>query len=107
MCFINISSRYEGQRDNLMQQSFNMEQANYTIQNLKDTKTTVREKIIYQMWRWLRKMCHSANICFFFLQVDAMKTGLKDMKKAYKNVNIDKIEVCGSWLQIYLIRTIQ
>lgn len=55
---------YETQRDNLMQQSFNMEQANYTIQNLKDTKTTV----------------------------DAMKLGLKDMKKAYKHVNIDKIE---------------
>ncbi|KAG7454898.1 charged multivesicular body protein 5 [Solea senegalensis] len=55
---------YEGQRDNLMQQSFNMEQTNYTIQNLKDTKTTV----------------------------DAMKVGLKDMKKAYKNVKIDKIE---------------
>uniref|UniRef100_A0A1A8K133 Charged multivesicular body protein 5 n=1 Tax=Nothobranchius kuhntae TaxID=321403 RepID=A0A1A8K133_NOTKU len=55
---------YESQRDNLMQQSFNMEQANYTIQNLKDTKTTV----------------------------DAMKVGLKDMKKAYKNVKIDKIE---------------
>lgn len=33
--------RYENQRDNLMQQSFNMEQTNYTIQNLKDTKTTV------------------------------------------------------------------
>ncbi|KAM6971054.1 charged multivesicular body protein 5 [Tautogolabrus adspersus] len=55
---------YEGQRDNLMQQSFNMEQANYTVQSLKDTKTTV----------------------------DAMKVGLKDMKKAYKNVKIDKIE---------------
>lgn len=41
--FHHISSRYEGQRDNLMQQSFNMEQANYTIQSLKDTKTTVRE----------------------------------------------------------------
>ncbi|XP_077592594.1 charged multivesicular body protein 5 [Stigmatopora nigra] len=55
---------YEGQRDNLMQQSFNMEQTNYSIQTLKDTKTTV----------------------------DAMKIGLKDMKKAYKQVNIDKIE---------------
>lgn len=32
---------YEQQRDNLAQQSFNMEQANYTIQSLKDTKTTV------------------------------------------------------------------
>uniref|UniRef100_A0AAQ4P259 Charged multivesicular body protein 5 n=1 Tax=Gasterosteus aculeatus aculeatus TaxID=481459 RepID=A0AAQ4P259_GASAC len=55
---------YEGQRDNLMQQSFNMEQTNYTIQTLKDTKTTV----------------------------DAMKIGLKDMKKAYKHVKIDQIE---------------
>lgn len=33
--------RYEGQREQLAQQSFNMEQANYTIQTLKDTKTTV------------------------------------------------------------------
>uniref|UniRef100_A0A671PVB2 Charged multivesicular body protein 5 n=1 Tax=Sinocyclocheilus anshuiensis TaxID=1608454 RepID=A0A671PVB2_9TELE len=55
---------YEGQRDQLMQQSFNMEQANYTIQTLKDTKTTV----------------------------DAMKIGAKEMKKAYKNVKIDQIE---------------
>ncbi|XP_068438257.1 charged multivesicular body protein 5 [Clinocottus analis] len=55
---------YEGQRSNLMDQSFNMEQANYTIQSLKDTKTTV----------------------------DAMKIGAKEMKKAYKNVKIDKIE---------------
>ncbi|XP_062849176.1 charged multivesicular body protein 5 [Trichomycterus rosablanca] len=55
---------YEGQRDQLMQQSFNMEQTNYTIQSLKDTKTTV----------------------------DAMKIGAKEMKKAYKNVKIDQIE---------------
>ncbi|XP_029955712.1 charged multivesicular body protein 5-like [Salarias fasciatus] len=55
---------YESQRDNLMQQSFNMEQQNYTIQSLKDTKTTV----------------------------DAMKIGLKDMKKAYKKVDINKVE---------------
>ncbi|KAK3546279.1 hypothetical protein QTP70_025723 [Hemibagrus guttatus] len=55
---------YEGQRDQLMQQSFNMEQANYTIQTLKDTKTTV----------------------------DAMKIGAKEMKKAYKHVKIDQIE---------------
>nr|ACO07748.1 Charged multivesicular body protein 5 [Oncorhynchus mykiss] len=55
---------YEGQRDNLTQQSFNMEQANYTIQILKDTKTTV----------------------------DAMKIGAREMKAAYKNVKIDQIE---------------
>lgn len=55
---------YEGQRENLMQQSFNMEQVNFTVNNLKDTQTTV----------------------------SAMKTGLKEMKKEYKKVNIDKIE---------------
>ncbi|XP_028832869.1 charged multivesicular body protein 5 [Denticeps clupeoides] len=55
---------YEGQRDQLAQQSFNMEQANYTIQSLRDTKTTV----------------------------EAMKIGAKEMKKAYKQVKIDQIE---------------
>ena len=29
----------------------------------------------------------------FIFQVDAMKTGLKDMKKAYKKIDINKIEV--------------
>jgi charged multivesicular body protein 5 len=55
---------YEGQRDNLMQQSFNMEQTNFATQMLKDTKTTV----------------------------DAMKMGVKEMKREYKKVNIDDIE---------------
>ncbi|KAJ8035869.1 Charged multivesicular body protein 5 [Holothuria leucospilota] len=55
---------YEQQLDNLRQQSFNMEQANYAAQTLKDTKTTV----------------------------DAMKLGVKEMKKEYKKVNIDQIE---------------
>lgn len=55
---------YENQRDNLMQQSFNIEQQNYAIQSLKDTKTTV----------------------------DAMKIGAKEFKKAYKHVNIESIE---------------
>jgi len=32
---------YEQQRDNLMQQSFNLEQTNYGIQSVKDTKTVV------------------------------------------------------------------
>jgi len=36
---------YESQRDNLMQQSFNMEQTNYATQMLKDSKTTVRIRI--------------------------------------------------------------
>ena len=38
---VDISSRYENQRENLAQQSFNIEQQNYNIQSLKDTKTTV------------------------------------------------------------------
>ena len=33
--------QYEAQADNLRQQSFNMEQVNYSTQMLKDTKTTV------------------------------------------------------------------
>ena len=33
--------RYEGQLENLRNQSFNMEQANFATQTLKDTKTTV------------------------------------------------------------------
>ena len=56
---------YEGQLEGLRNQSFNMEQTNFSTQMLKDTKTTV----------------------------DAMSTGLKDMKKYYKKVDIGKIEV--------------
>lgn len=55
---------YEGQREMISNQSFNMEQANFNIQSLKDTKTTV----------------------------DAMEVGVKEFKRAYKNVNIDKID---------------
>ena len=56
---------YESQLEGVRNQSFNMEQANFGIQQLKDTKTTV----------------------------DAMKMGVKEMKKEYKKVNIGKIEV--------------
>eukprot|EP00126_Sphaerothecum_destruens_P001830 Sdes_comp15262_c0_seq1m4104 len=55
---------YEGQRDQLMQQSFNMEQANFATQTLKDTIVTV----------------------------DAMKTGVKEMKSQFRHINIDKID---------------
>lgn len=47
-----------------MQQSFNMEQAAFTTENLKNTIVTV----------------------------DAMKTGVKEMKQQYKKINIDKID---------------
>lgn len=56
---------YESQVDNLRQQAFNMEQANYATQTLKDTQITVA----------------------------AMKDGVKQMQKEFKNINIDNIEV--------------
>jgi charged multivesicular body protein 5 len=55
---------YEGQRDQLQQQSWNMEQAGMMQDNLKNTMTTV----------------------------DAMKTTTKELRKQYGKVNIDKIE---------------
>lgn len=33
---------YENQRDSMMQQSFNLEQSNFAVESLKDTKATVR-----------------------------------------------------------------
>ncbi|CAO1401042.1 unnamed protein product [Diamesa serratosioi] len=56
--------QYETQVDNLRNQSFNMEQANYANQTLKDTQATVA----------------------------AMKDGMKAMKKEFKNINIEDIE---------------
>eukprot|EP00096_Caligus_rogercresseyi_P001551 TRINITY_DN1255_c0_g2_i1.p1 TRINITY_DN1255_c0_g2~~TRINITY_DN1255_c0_g2_i1.p1 ORF type:complete len:223 (-),score=78.55 TRINITY_DN1255_c0_g2_i1:978-1646(-) len=56
--------QYEAQSDNLRNQAFNMEQTNYATQALKDTKATV----------------------------NAMKSGVKEMKKEFKNVNIEQIE---------------
>lgn len=56
--------QYESQSENLRNQSFNMEQTNYATQSLKDTKTTM----------------------------NAMKLGVKEMKKEFKNVNIEQIE---------------
>lgn len=57
--------RYEQQAENLHNQSFNMEQANYAAQMLKDTQSTVV----------------------------AMKDGMKQMKHEFKKINIDEIEV--------------
>ncbi|EME44939.1 hypothetical protein DOTSEDRAFT_61556 [Dothistroma septosporum NZE10] len=55
---------YEGQKDQLQQQSWNMEQAGMMQDNLKNTMATV----------------------------DAMKTTQKELKKQYGKINIDKIE---------------
>ncbi|KAI9330198.1 Snf7 family, partial [Obelidium mucronatum] len=55
---------YEGQKDQLMAQTWNMEQANMTTENLKNTLVTV----------------------------DAMKAANKEMKAQYKKINLDKVE---------------
>ncbi|KRT78253.1 hypothetical protein AMK59_8151 [Oryctes borbonicus] len=55
---------YESQLENLRGQSFNMEQANFAHQTLKDTHTTVV----------------------------AMKDGMKQMKKEFKKINIEEID---------------
>ena len=64
--------QYESQAENMRNQSFNMEQTLMATQTLKDTKTTM----------------------------DAMKVGVKEMKKEFKNVNIEKIEV-GQYALVY------
>lgn len=56
--------QYEVQLDSLRNQSYNMEQANYASQSLKDTHATVA----------------------------AMKDGVSQMKKEFKKINIDEIE---------------
>lgn len=56
--------QYETQLENLRNQSFNMEQANYTVSTLKDTQATVA----------------------------AMKDSANVMKKEFKKINIDQID---------------
>lgn len=63
--FLCVPYSYEQQSESLRNQSFNMEQANYAAQSLKDTQATVA----------------------------AMKDGVKQMKSEYKKINIDQIEV--------------
>ncbi|KAI8620210.1 Snf7 family, partial [Chytriomyces sp. MP71] len=55
---------YEGQKDQLTAQAWNMEQASMTTENLKNTVVTV----------------------------DAMKAANKEMKAQYKKINLDAVE---------------
>ncbi|KAI9477578.1 Vacuolar protein-sorting-associated protein 60 [Coemansia sp. RSA 989] len=55
--------KYEAQRDNLLQQSFNMESTAFAMDNVKNTMTTVQ----------------------------AMQDANKELKKQYKNIDVDKI----------------
>jgi hypothetical protein len=59
------ADRYEGQIASLQQQTFNMESAAMTTENLRNTMATV----------------------------DAMKQANKEMKRQYGKLDIDKIEV--------------
>ena len=68
---------YEQQLEGLRNQSFNMEQTNFATQQLKDTKTTV----------------------------DAMKLGVKEMKREYKKVDIGKIEVSSRCLEACTLKS--
>ena len=61
---------YEGQLDQLQSQTFNMENAALTTENLRNTMATV----------------------------DAMKQANKEMKRQYGKLDIDKIEVCFHFL---------
>jgi charged multivesicular body protein 5 len=60
-----LCNRYEQQSDNLRQQAFNMEQANFAWQTLKDTQATVA----------------------------AMHTGVQQMQREFRKINVDDIEV--------------
>lgn len=53
---------YEQQKERMQQQSFNMEQQNFAIQSMKDTVVTV----------------------------EAMRSATKEMKKQFKEINVEK-----------------
>jgi charged multivesicular body protein 5 len=59
----------------LQQQTFNMEQASMTTENLRNTMATV----------------------------DAMKTANKEMKKQYGKLDIDKIEVSPAFFPLHAV----
>ena len=50
---------YEGQRDSLSNQAFNMEQAAYSIQTLKDTKSTV--SLLNYRYRFFQHFMNNYN----------------------------------------------
>jgi charged multivesicular body protein 5 len=74
---------YEGQLMQLQQQTFNMEQASMTTENLKNTVRPFRASANLVNPCWPAQMA----------TVDAMRIANKEMKKQYKGIDIDKIEV--------------
>ncbi|VDK60032.1 unnamed protein product [Anisakis simplex] len=73
----------ENQRDQLSQQSFNMEQSNFAIQGMKDTQASF---IVFGR-KFSRRILLTSTTT-----VAAMKGGLRTMQREYKNLDIDKIE---------------
>lgn len=67
---------YEGQLNQLAQQTFNMESASLTTDNLRNTMATV----------------------------DAMNIANKEMRKQYGKIDIDKIEVIYFIMRLFLWR---
>jgi charged multivesicular body protein 5 len=65
---------YEGQLNQLAQQTFNMESASLTTDNLRNTMATV----------------------------DAMNIANKEMRKQYGKIDIDKIEVIYFIMRLFL-----
>lgn len=99
---------YENQRENLNQQSFNMEQANFATQTLKDTKITVSRPAdllgrtgfcltasSIETSASKSKSLNQKPLAFKCncKQMDAMRLGVRQMKQEYKKVNVDDIEV--------------
>ncbi|VDK18535.1 unnamed protein product, partial [Anisakis simplex] len=92
----------ENQRDQLSQQSFNMEQSNFAIQGMKDTQASF---IVFGR-KFSRRNLLTSTVLQTFMMIDqsiretilsattvaAMKGGLRTMQREYKNLDIDKIE---------------
>ncbi|CAH8548610.1 unnamed protein product [Heterobilharzia americana] len=68
---------YEHQKEQLSNQSFNIEQTNFAIQTVRDTKTTV----------------------------DAMKIGAKELKKEMKRIDLNNVEDLQDDLADLLVST--
>ncbi len=77
---------YEGQRDMLAGQAFNVEQTSFAIESVKDTQTTV------QMFFFVIFLIPSPTVVVCLRQVAAMKLASKTLKVEQKKINLSDIE---------------
>lgn len=107
---------YETQKDQLEQQSWNMQQAGMMQDNLKSLSTFSLLSILFLfplllpprsfapgvaavgvgLWGWARLMGIRRPRADVMVTVDAMKTTNKELKKQYGKVNIDKSGLFGA-----------